>query len=591
MSTTRRTLRAFIAAMTAFQTVAHAQGAPPAIDLVPSDAIACAEFSRPREVLDLLSGEQMTRTITALPFYRKLTSDIGFGELQAVLNIVEISLGVQWRDGLKTLTGGGVTVAVCPNEVLLLIIESEDASLLTKTHDLLVSMVRGDARDNGRPDPVETGEFMGVAGWSFDGKEAHAIIGNRFILSSSAEGLKRALATRAGDGASTLASREDYRQAREAAGAESAARAFADFGLLKGLPGLAKALEQDKSNPLAALFLSGIMAAARDSDWLGLGLDVEGDSLCLRACIDGQAYGPGSPASFAEPATPEEGAMPALRVPRRIGALSFHRDLYSFYSAKDDLFPERTSQLIFFENMMGIFFSGRDLTSEVLVEATPELRFVIAEQQYDPVAGIPQAQVPAFAAVLRLHETESFDEVLEEAWQKAVGLINFTRGQQAMPGLIIDRPLHQGSNFTVAYFSTAGLDVKTDLHTRFNFRPSIAMPGEYLILSSTDGLARDVMDALAAERGTPRQPLAGTHSLASVDGGQLASILQANRAGLVRQNMVEKGHTQEEAESETDVLVALASLVENVDLSIGRSEDATEARLTLALALGEPQSL
>ena len=32
------------------------------------------------------------------------------------------------------------------------------------------------------------------------------------------------------------------------------------------------------------------------------------------------------------------------------------------------LFPERTSGLIFFENMMGIFFTGRDLTSEVLAE-------------------------------------------------------------------------------------------------------------------------------------------------------------------------------------------------------------------------------
>ena len=40
--------------------------------------------------------------------------------------------------------------------------------------------------------------------------------------------------------------------------------------------------------------------------------------------------------------------------------------MHKFYAAKDTLFPDRTSGLIFFENMMGIFFSGRDLTDEVL---------------------------------------------------------------------------------------------------------------------------------------------------------------------------------------------------------------------------------
>ena len=58
--------------------------------------------------------------------------------------------------------------------------------------------------------------------------------------------------------------------------------------------------------------------------------------------------------------------MPHLDVPRQIAGASVYRDLHGFYAAKDDLFPERTSALIFFENMMGIFFSGKDLTEEVL---------------------------------------------------------------------------------------------------------------------------------------------------------------------------------------------------------------------------------
>ena len=87
---------------------------------------------------------------------------------------------------------------------------------------------------------------------------------------------------------------------------------------------------------------------------------------------------------------------PLLRCPRKpatapgrtspcpggIAAVSLYRDLHGFYAAKDTLFPERTSGLIFFENMMGIFFTGRDLTDEVLAETEPEIRLVVAEPQY-----------------------------------------------------------------------------------------------------------------------------------------------------------------------------------------------------------------
>ena len=88
--------------------------------------------------------------------------------------------------------------------------------------------------------------------------------------------------------------------------------------------------------------------------------------------------------------SPAPGALPNLAVPRRIAGLSLYRDLHAFYAAKDKLFPERTSGLIFFENMMGIFFTGRDLTDEVLAETRPEIRIVVAAQKYDPAIGTPQ---------------------------------------------------------------------------------------------------------------------------------------------------------------------------------------------------------
>jgi len=314
-----------------------------------------------------------------------------------------------------------------------------------------------------------------------------------------------------------------------------------------------------------------------------LGLQVEDSKLVFRASVDGKTVAPTSPAAFALPNKPGEGVLPNLSVPRRIAALSLYRDLHQFYAAKDDLFPDRTSGLIFFENMMGIFFSGRDLTNEVLAETKPEIRFVVAEQEYDPAIGTPQIKLPAFAAILRLRHPEQFNKVAEEAWQKAVGLINFTRGQQAMPGLIINRPIQGETQFTVAAFSTAEIEDKTKLDQRFNFCPALAMPGDYLILTSTDGLARDLIDALSRETEHTVKPFAEIHSLVEIDAAQLASILEANRETLVRGDMVKKGSTQEESETGTDMLITVVKFVDHVKLSIGMHEGMSRANLEIEL--------
>jgi hypothetical protein len=352
-----------------------------------------------------------------------------------------------------------------------------------------------------------------------------------------------------------------------------------------GIPKMAAFLEQPRKNPLAALVFAGITEPLRNANWLALGLAVDGKTLTVQASTDGKVAGPASPAAFSLPPKPEDGARPNISVPRRMAALSLYRDLHGFYAAKDTLFPERTSGLIFFENMMGIFFTGRDLTNEVLSEMEPEVRIVVAEQQYDPAVGTPQVKLPAFAAVLRLRHPEQFGKVMEEAWQKAVGLINFTRGQKAQPGLIIDRVIQGEVKYTMAYFSPADANDRTKLPTRYNTRPALAMPGPYVVISSTDGLARDLIDALSREASPTGAPVARTHSMLEIDGAQAAAALQVNRDTLVRGDMVKKGKSQQEAEAGIDLFITLVKFVDQIKLSIGTQEDLTQARLQMRLNL------
>jgi hypothetical protein len=566
---------------------AAAQSPPPAAQWIPPDAVLCLRVTQPKALLELLTGQEMTQTVTSLPLYQNLLSQPKFKEFVGVVRFLETTLGTDWRAGLGKLTGGGITIAVCPQDTVVAVVDAEDEALLQRAHETFLNIARGEAQKQGQPERVASREYAGVTAWTFGGKEAHAILGKRLIFANRPEGLKTMLDFRAGPADKTLATEPAFRAAVRAAGPDAAATLFVSVKPLMGLPQVAALLDKPRNNPLAALVFAGITEPLRSSSWLALGLAVEGKTLTVQASTDGKVGGSSNPAAFALPAKPEDGAPPNISVPRRIAALSLYRDLHGFYAAKDTLFPQRTSGLIFFENMMGIFFTGRDLTNEVLSETEPEVRLVVAEQQYDPAVGAPQVKLPAFAVILRLRHPEQFGKVVEEAWQKAVGLINFTRGQKAQPGLIIDRATQGPVKYTVAYFSSADANDGTKLPTRYNLRPALAMPGPYVIISSTDGLARDLIDALSqAARQTPA-PMTQTHSALEIDGIPVASALQVNRDTLVRGDMVKKGRSRQEAEAGIDMLITLVKLVDQVKLSIGTQEDLTQARLQVKLNLSQ----
>jgi hypothetical protein len=236
---------------------------------------------------------------------------------------------------------------------------------------------------------------------------------------------------------------------------------------------------------------------------------------------------------------------------------------------------------------MGIFFSGLDFTEEVLGETEPEVRVVVAEQEYDPDVGQPGVKIPAVALVLRMRNPEEFSQVMEEAWQAALGLVNFTRGQQALPKMIIDKPTHGETKYSTAYFSTTKEDDKENLDMRFNFQPSLAMLDDYLILSSAEGLTRDLIDAVKREVAETVRPMGDVHSVLEIDGRQLASILGVNREHLVRQNMVNEGHTEEQAETEIGVLLAIVEALGKARLDVGTRDGNTQASLVLTLNVAE----
>ncbi len=581
----RRPIALLVLAIPALMVQPGRAGEPlaPASQWLPAGTPIVVELTRPDAFLDLVLDPEVTEALTSLPAFERQAATPGFRQFLGLIDYLEFRLGSDWQPALRKLIGGGATFAVGPKESALLVVDAQDAKMLNELHEILRGFAEEEARKEGNPDRVASADYRGVTGWTFGPNEAHAIIGNRLVMSNKPDALKAVIDMREDAEGQRLADLPAYQAAKKAAGPEAVAVTYVNLDVVKHLPGVDQALN-DQRNPLAALLLAGMTEAVRESSWLALGLHVEGHTLKLEAAVDGKVADAAGPAAFAMPAEPGQGPLPQLSVPRRIASMSFYRDLHGFYAAKDDLFPERTSGLIFFENMMGIFFSGRDFTDEVLGETEPEVRVVVAEQEYDPKVGTPGVKIPAVALILKMRDPEDFSKVMEEAWQAALGLVNFTRGQQALPKMTIDRPVHGDTKYSTAYFANLPEDDKENLDMRFNFRPSLAMLDDYLILSSAEGITRDLIDAAKEEIAATVEPMAAVHSAVEIDGRQLASILGANRDRLVRQNMVEEGHTREEAEASIDVLLSAVEYVKKLSLEVGTRDGNTQASLELELA-------
>jgi hypothetical protein len=495
--------------------------------------------------------------------------------LQLLLDILAKRAGTDWQGLARNVTAGGITFAMYPGDSSVWIFDARDATVLDPLQ-LFVKTIAGAAHlaaPASAKSPVAFyQEYPGnTAAWSLDGKQFFARTGNRLVLANRGDVLKALFTPHPG----ALASSPLYLQAKNAISPEkpsashevSGAWAYVNMAALNQYPPIQKGLAFN-SEPFDALLNGAWKQSLRDSRWLAGSLSLDGKKLRLHFVTDGKLP-PTLAGAFTLPGP--SGILPELTVPRQLAAATLWRDLGKFYAEKDTLFPLKTSGGILAENFLEIFFTGRNLADDVLARFRPQVRLVVARQQYDPAMGTPDEQFPAAALVFRTdpESAADFGDVMEEAWQKAVGLTNFTRGQNAQQGLILDRQTHAGVTFTYGAFSPRAEKDRAHLPARFNTRPAIVHCGPYIILSSTDALARDLIDAVNKEDGrTPAVP-SSAHTIIEVDNvPEIAALLQADKPAIVRNSVLANGKKPAQAAPDFDQNVSWLDKIAEVKLSV-----------------------
>jgi len=159
-------------------------------------------------------------------------------------------------------------------------------------------------------------------------------------------------------------------------------------------------------------------------------------------------------------------------------------------------------------------------------------------------------------------------------FQSFVGFINVLGAMNGQPQLDLAMESIEKMKLIAATYVPESEDTDSKAKINFNFSPALAFAGDRMVLSSSKQLATDLAqaDAPAKPDAAGRKP----NTVAFLEVPTLREILTDNQAQLVAQNMLDKGHSQEAAEQEIAVLMAIIDLFQAGDLSLSTTADSLQ---------------
>ncbi|MBI1323027.1 hypothetical protein GC170_07550 [bacterium] len=510
-------------------------------------------------------------------------------QAKAVLGALAATEDMSWLDMVQELLAGPAELAIAGPNKLALSVRPKDPARLERLHSKLLEFAEGDATQKGNPSPVNRFEHAGQKCFSLAPTEFHTILDGRFLLTGSEQSLKDAIDAFRGHKKTEapLAADAGYTAAHEAAKPETReAWAFVNLEKLRTMNGGLYVPEE--YNPLMALLFGGWVEAYNKAGWTGLALSWKDAKPSLEATMPISAETAAGPIRTAFAPPPGSYAERPLTVPNQIGTLSLWRDLGKVWNVRDKVVAGPAQQgLDGLDNGIGQFFGGRDFETGVLGALKPDWRLVVAEQNVAALNPKPDLVLPSFAICVGYDtKDEDFRQRWVIAFQSFVGVLNVVGAQEKAPAMVQNQEQYKGASiFSAAFLPPAkATDVKNDadkpaegVHIRHNFRPTLTIAGDKIVVSSTVEMARAVVDSLTSAPVSDTPP---DSAFLEIDGQKLGKIVETNKERLVMQNMVEKGNGRKAAETE---IGSLEALVRGLNHATATASD-TKDRFTLKLS-------
>ena len=547
------------------------------------------------QLIEKIERHPLVAAIAELPQFKELIASPQFVIATLATALVEAQTNESILSSLKSNLALGLAIGFDPeSEGLAIIFRSNDEAKLKRLVGTILKVVAGGAKQEGRPVPFQKGTYRELVTAEF-GDAVIARYQDWFIVSN-----KRALAKTIGDnlmdGTKNSLATQTWFKAAVKSQSPSDVWVAMDLTSVRE-KGLAPDLFRGRTNnPGAELVLGGLLDAFKHAPCLSghLNFDRQLD-LTFELPFDPQWADSARRFFYGENL---QGTAPQPLLPKRLVAnLVSYRDVADWWLSKENLFEENViAQLAQADSQLSTIFSGMDFGEDVLGALQPGIQIVVTEKTFTDKY-VPDIRLPAFALVGKLKESDQIRRKMKIAYQSLIGFANITLGMEGQPQLDLETEDIGEAKISAAQYV---YDDKTEAGLLlFNFSPTMAFQGPYMILSSDRELAIELTKlvvelppkgtANSAPDDAPSRPaILNTHF--DFDSVVLSRILKNNRDGMVSQNMLEKGHGRKEAETEVDLIFGVVDLIQNGQLDFQINPTDMKLAVQLRFVDHPPQS-
>ncbi len=531
----------------------------------------------------------LRETVVRSEPFKQLWRSPNVMKLRGGITLAEFALGDKLETIVAKLSEHGVVAAFDrTHQGVVLIAKTIDKEWLREYTIRLVKLMRDDAKNKGNSDPIRETEYRGVHAYEVNGGVI-GILDDMIVVSNKKE-LAKEIADRYVDHhPGSLLENPSFQKAWSAreptpSGARSgdpngsAAWMYVDVQTLREA-GLAKELLGGKAKDFnAELILGGLLATLHHTPHATASLSGSAHQAELTLSAPHQSSWIGQERGFFFGPDGNGTALPLLRPENMLASLSAYRDISQLWLRAGDLFDQAVNdQLAQADNTLTTLFSGRDFGEDILGAMQPQVRLVACLPSFDEGSPVPAIRLPAFALVAKLRDPKGMRPELKRTYQSLIGFLNIVGAQNGQPQLDLDMESDGDKQyFRASYVPEVDRKKKDEAAIQFNFSPSLAFVGEHAIVASTAALAKSLAHTIE-QKDAPELnagSAANSNTLLEVDGASLKSILQQNQRQLVAQNMLEKGHTKEEAEGEIGTLLKILDLVKRGAVGLAFDGDA-----------------
>ena len=526
---------------------------------LPAGALGTVEVAGLAPIIDKIEKSEALKQYLDSPLYDDALKADGVRQALAGKAIAEAQLGMSLWQVAKTYLGDRIALGVyAPSDGKqpdgVLIVQVKEAGDLTKLIEKLTPLIALAGNQVSISDREGGGKLLKFK----DGNEA-VVHGRWIVAAKNRDLLAQTLTNLTESKESGLVNEAAWKTMAAQMGARHEIQICVNLARIKELSGQSRFIPEKLDNPVVSLLYGGLVELANTSPYVGTTLDLRDDGFTLQSAVSGKVSDVDE-AHRAMLVNPEKPLVPFIpNVPGRLGAISLSRDFVTWYKAREKLLEAKLlPEFDKFETGLATFLPGKDFAEDVLPLLTGRMAFVSAPQDFSNLDGKPGVVLPAFGLVVELAKPQEGADLFNVVTQTLLAIVSINAGQEKrQPWVQTSESYH---NVQINFARFIQRPKGDQLPAAYNFQPASALVGNRFIFSSTLGMCRQLVDALAGEATSTKPTSAAGAALPNfvqeLNPSIGADLLEANSA-VIHAKSIQGGKTAEQSARELDGLCKL----------------------------------